>query len=277
MSDELLSVEALLLARGYLYELFHKALGGYPTAELLRMLTSDATVDALDEYADVSEKVADLRNFLVELSEHASDDGSLDAFVEAARDEYTRLFVGPGPIAAPPMETPHVAHEKVLFSENTVAVRRIYKSHGLAPVRELRVADDHVSLMSDYLARLSSQTLRAFRSGDGNLLGSLAADQAVFESGHMANWLPKLARLQSEGAEAVLYPHLVGALAEFVEVDVRFLAELVAWNAEGPKWALDYDRPDTFANLEEALCCLRALRLFGLEDCELGEAQRAAA
>lgn len=271
MSDELLSAEALLLARGYLYELFHKALGGYPTAEFVRELTGEATIDALDEYADSSEKVSDLRDFLVALSERASDDGALDQFVDAARDEYTRLFVGPGPVAAPPMETPHVSHEKVLFSENTVAVRRIYKSHGLTPVRELRIADDHVALMCDYLARLSGQALGAFRSGDGSLLGSLAADQVVFESSHMANWLPRLASLQSEAADAVLYPQLVAALAAFVDVDIQFLAELIAWIAEGPAWELDYDRPDAFASLEEALRRLTALRLFGLEDCELTE------
>ena len=42
---EALSLEALLLARGYLYELFHKALGGDPTSELVAALTSAETLD----------------------------------------------------------------------------------------------------------------------------------------------------------------------------------------------------------------------------------------
>lgn len=271
MNDVLLAAEALLLARGYLYELFHKTLGGYPTAELVEVLVCSATFDALDEYASSGEKLSELRQFLEALSVDVADDMALSEFVEAARDEYSRLFVGPGALPAQPMESPHVAHEMVLFSENTVAVRRIYKSHGFVPVRELRVADDHVSLMCDYMARLSSDMLGAFRSGDTESVSSLASDQAAFAAGHMANWLPRFARLQSEIPDSVFYPKLSAALVEFVNLDILLLSEIIALVAEEPEFDFSYERPGSFAELEASLDNLKALRLFGLEDCELQE------
>lgn len=269
MNDELLAAEALLLARGYLYELFHKALGGYPTAELVEVLVSPATFDALDEYAASGEKLSELRLFLEALAERVADEAALGEFVEAARDEYSRLFVGPGALPVQPMETPHVAHEMVLFSENTVAVRRIYKSQGLVPVRVLHVADDHVSLMCDFMARLASETLGAFQDGNAESVDTLATDQAAFAAAHMANWLPRFAQLQSELPNPVLYPQLAAALAEFVNLDILFLSEIIAWVAESPEWEPAGQRPDSFGDLEKALDSLKALRLFGLEDCEL--------
>lgn len=272
---EALSLEALLLARGYLYELFHKALGGDPTSELVAALTSAETLDVVDEYAEAGETMAKLRAFLAELAGRTADEGARVAFVSQAKDEYTRLFVGPNSLPAQPMESPHVTHEFALFQENTVAVRRIYAARGLEPVRLNHVPDDHVSLMCDFMARIAFETLAAFRVDDMQALRALASEQGTFAAAHMANWLPEFARLQSRTANPLLYPQLSAALAEFVRLDVAFLAELMAWiDGRSDKECVaenECGRPESFARVEAAFGHVRALRLFGLEDCELRE------
>lgn len=269
MNNEMLSAEALLLARGYLYELFHKVLGGYPTPELVAMLSSEETLDALDEYAASGDKLAELRNYLGSLAKKVAEPEELEAFVDSARDEYTRLFVGPGALPAQPMETPYVLHESILFSETTVAVRRAYKAHGFAPVRELHVADDHVSLMCDFMARLSCETLTEFRSGDLEAFRASVADQIAFAAAHMASWLPRFAELQSEQSNSVLYPMVTAGLAEFVNLDILFLSEITTWVDAEDSLDPQPERPESFERFDKAFKSLQALRLFGLEDCEL--------
>ena len=58
-----LAVHALLIARTYMYTLFHKALGGEPTSELIAHLTSDVTLNVTDEYAQ-DETMRGLQAFL---------------------------------------------------------------------------------------------------------------------------------------------------------------------------------------------------------------------
>ena len=72
------------------------------------------------------------------------------ALLDAARDEYTRLFVGPGALPAPTWESPDLTKEPTLFQENTLAVRAAYRAHGVEPKRLQPVrhnAESPVSLL----------------------------------------------------------------------------------------------------------------------------------
>lgn len=281
---EALSFEAMLAARAILYTLFHKAFGGAPTPELLRAAGAPAVVDAADEYAEGGGTMAQLRDFLGTLPGRAADTG----FVWDVEAEYARHFVGPGPLAALPWESPYRTHQRTLFQENTLAVRAVYAAHGLEAKKHRRVPDDHVSLMFGFMAHEARGLLAGFRgacaagAGRGAALAALrpsAMGQGAFVHEHLNGWLDDFARESCtvralRPSTAHLYPQLAKGAAAFARLDEGFLAEAVSWvGGEDAARACAAVHPAlreaTFARADEALAALAALRLPGLEDNEL--------
>lgn len=267
-SQEALQIEALLLSRAYLYELFHKLLGGTPDAEVLKALLGQMTSDALEEFAGASDELVAFGGFLAVL--HADD---ADDLLDRARDEYTRVLVGPLALPASPYESPYTgAHDMALFQQNTLEVRAAYGEWGLQAKRLQAVPDDHVSIMCAFAAELSQRAIDALLRGDGAELASILRSQGAFVGGHLTNWLGVYAtsvRNSKAGAQAVLYPQLLEALFAFAKADFEFLVESAYW-ADGESSGLR-PRPAALelASAYAALKTLEAQRPFGIQDNEL--------
>ena len=264
--QDALALEALLVAREHLYTLFHKCFGGVPSAELLSALLDESTVSVAEEYADDNASMAGLVVFLRTLASHDADE-----LLDQAKDEYTRIFVGPVNLPASPYESPYTgAHDMSLFQENTLAVRRAYHAGGLRLRKEQRIPDDHVSAMCHFMALCGRRALAAFQAGDATALAESLRAQSAFVDTHMVNWLGTYAqavRNSKAGVNAVFYPQLLEAVAAFAESDAVFLKEAAFWaeQMEGCLAAI----PPHFEAARDALRALDAIRLLGLEECEL--------
>ena len=266
-SQDALQLEALLVSRTYLYALNNKLLGGTPDGEVLDALLSPTTADVVEEFSGNSPQLQALQQMLAQL--RALD---RDVLLEAARDEYTRVLIGPANLPASPYESPYQgAHDMALFQENTVAVRREYHARGLRVRREQAVPDDHVALMCAFMAEMGTRALNALRSGDASALAMRLRDQEAFQKAHLGEWLDVYAtsvRNSKAGAQHVLYPQLLEGLAAFVKADADFLAESAYWaETQGDVPAAGV-APE-LAAAQEALDALRALRPFGIQDNEL--------
>ncbi len=279
IAAETLQVEALLLSRTYLYTLFHKLLGGAPSGELLEVLTGETTCDVLDEYADNSPALVGAAAFFKGLCKRGSWDA--ESFAREVTGEFNRLFVGPGRPEAFPLESPYRTGEATYFQENTVAVRGEYRRFGLEPKRAGHMPDDHVSLLCACMAELAERALGCLRSQDAAGLAASLRSQESFAAQHLS-WLWDFAQAARRGKTARLYPQVVEALAEFVQVDRTFMGEAALWaenlEASGIGGAQDCtgfspelvaEKPEAFARVERELERLRAIRLVGLEENEL--------
>ncbi|NTU88866.1 MAG: molecular chaperone TorD family protein [Actinobacteria bacterium] len=278
LCSESQTVEALLLSRIYLYTLFHKLLGGNPSAELMEALLSNATIEILDGYAGDDPSLGNVMEFLRML--RAGEGADIAMFADEVKGEFTRLFMGPGAPEALPYESPYRTNEASYFQSNTVIVRHIFAEHGLQAKRFGHVPDDHVSLICAYLAHLGQRALEAMRVGNLAALHANLRDQQSFMATHATNWFSDLARKARTGQTARLYPQMLESLAQFAKSDAIFLGEAAYWSeclmtdAE-PEAATTQvvtalqPRSDALAATEAELDTLKAIRLFGLEDCEL--------
>lgn len=272
-ASDALALEALLVSRAYLYALFHKLFGGEPNAELLAELTCGNAADAVDEYADASATLAGLAAFLRERAGHDAVE-----LLDAAKDEYTRLFIGPAALPGWPWEAPYVSGDAAAFQERTLAVRAAYARHGWQPKRLMRVPDDHVALMCDFMARLSEEALAAFHAGSADSFARRMAEQGEFARDHLANWTPEWAKRLRASRTAALYPQLAEGFAAFAQADAVCAAEAAAWAQDAASLcgAADEAVRRAFSRIEEATRALRGLRLFGIEENELADAAPAA-
>ena len=195
-------------------------------------------------------------------------------------EEYTRLFIGPGELPCQPMESPYRTKDAAVFQENTLAVRAIFREHGLQLARLMRIPDDHIATMCGFMAHEAERSLAELRAGNvGALAVSLRGEEA-FVRDHMLTWVADFARCARRPQPAVLYPQMIEALAAFVRNDAVLLSEAACWAEEardvcgemipGGLGALP-DSPEAAACAEvsDALATLVRLHPFGVEDHEL--------
>lgn len=225
MDEFTIEAQAMRLAnRAYAYRVFHIAFGAEPSSDELRVLASPETVEAFRFLAETAREegsgegaqtLTAAADLLALLGAHAED----AAGVASLKASFTRLFLVPGASFVHPWESPYIGKEVMLFQESTLDVRHRYAAYGFAAAEFGRFPEDHVSMMLDFLAHLSSAAFEAFGDGNDEEAGRILADQRAFVAAHLDTWLPafveKLCEQDAEGT----YARLACALRAFVELD----------------------------------------------------------
>lgn len=221
-TSSLASLRPLLEVRTYAYDLLRLTFLAEP---------SRAFVGALKGGGPLRDfPLADESTLLAEGAAEAADwmsrpDAADDPFYEALHWDYTRLFIGPDRLPAPPWESAYLNDERLLFQKETLEVRKAYMKYELAP-RELgREADDHLGLELDFMFRLSSLAAERAEEDDAAGLTAVAMDQAAFLDNHLLRWVPQFSHDVAASAGTGFYRGMARVLQGFLEVDRRALQE----------------------------------------------------
>jgi TorA maturation chaperone TorD len=124
--------------------------------------------------------------------------------------EFTRLFIGPYRLPAPPWESVYASSKRLLMQEAYDAVLECYGDAGVA-VADPDVLADHVGAQMNFLAVLYERVESG--TGSGNDLEMV--DRFLAE--HVARWVPTFARDLEKGAEKDLYRSLAAATRAVIE------------------------------------------------------------
>ena len=212
-------ITTLLSARAYVFSVLHRLLGNEPTKELLNAVSSEESLAALALFEGDSDAAVKMKAVLASCR---------DLDVDAARSEYTRLFLGPDKLIAPPWESCYTSKERALFQESTLHVRSWYQQYSYVPAGYPSHPDDHISLMMHFLALTTERAKVCF---DENLLcgyKSLLEGQKLFEKNHILNWMDAYCADMDKSETKLLYPQLVRAMAAFIAYDQQAISELLA-------------------------------------------------
>ncbi len=215
------AVELLLVNRNYLYQLLYKAFGREPDRDFLQLLTAENTGESFALLGgEVLERVpAFLERLRGELGE--------ETMQERVKEEYTRLFVGPLEMEAPPWESIYTGEEGMLFQESTLKVRACYRRFGLRTESYRRVADDSLALELGFMAELARRSAEAFEAGDSETLDTTLQGAAEFLDEHLLIWVPQLLERIAGTGTNWLYPQLVLILDSFLKKDHDTLKDLL--------------------------------------------------
>lgn len=213
-------LEELLAAQAVLAKAFQSVFGVEPSADQLAALGSPAVRTAF-RLMRLDEGVAepDTRAFF------ARTDERTDKAVEHLRVKYTRLFIGPARLPAPPWESVYRGEERLLLQSSTLEVRALYRSQGALPARYPAVADDHVALELGFLHLVSTRAHEALANGAEPgfpALSSLAADADRIVNGHLLAWLPRFSDVLSCDDPHGYYAVSARLLVRFVQACSRF-------------------------------------------------------
>ena len=210
------AIELLLSNRRYLYTLISHAFACEADKELLAEIES---VHAEEECTLLDDELREGERLWNEVCRSAK---GVDP--KRLRSEYTRLFLGPEKLPAPPWESVYVTGEPLLFQESTLAVREAYRRSGYACVGYPREADDHVAIELDFMATLASKTCETM--GDDR---DVLAAQLTFLEEHLLVWLDSFSeRLGACGTVSAFYPSFARLAALVCRRDAEVLKELLA-------------------------------------------------
>lgn len=218
------AAELLLCNRLFLYSLLHKLFGREPDEELLNILTDEHTGEA---FALLSEEEKDIMDRTAAFLKEIREEKQNPAFLEEAKDEYTRLFIGPVSLVAPPWESVYGQKDAMLFQESTLEVRNTYRQFGLIPEGYPRVADDSLALELHFMALLAQRGLDAFYAGKYDELAADLTGSADFLKKHLLVWVPKFLERMKGAKSNILYPQMCLVLDEFLRNDAGTVNEIL--------------------------------------------------
>lgn len=141
--------------------------------------------------------------------------------------EHTRLFVGPGPVPAPPYGS--VYHDgPVLMGESTMDVLRHHREAGFALAPDAGVLPDHVVAELSFLSVLAEEEARAWAEGDAGAARTWIGKRGAFLCDHLAAWAPELCSRMLRATTEPFYVALGTRLRDLVVADLEELRAAVA-------------------------------------------------
>ncbi|MCF8031385.1 MAG: molecular chaperone TorD family protein [Desulfohalobiaceae bacterium] len=123
---------------------------------------------------------------------------------------FTRLFVGPRALEAPPFATVYLEKEPLLMGPTTMTVRTVYQTLGLVSPWKNSLPEDHVSLELD-----AALVMRGMAQQSGSV--ELDELRRFFLCRHMALWIPEFTQsVSGAGSAHPAIIHAAGLLREWV-------------------------------------------------------------
>jgi TorA maturation chaperone TorD len=127
--------------------------------------------------------------------------------------EYTRLFIGPSHLPAPPYESVYRVDSRGLLMGNAAtAVTKLYLEEGLALSPSISDLPDHILAELEFMSYLCEREASAWANETGKVEHYLRK-QDTFLSDHVTQWLPPFAR----GIRGACGQGFYGTLGELTE------------------------------------------------------------
>jgi TorA maturation chaperone TorD len=168
-------------------------------------------------HPDAKQGLALLQKFTQEAEHGVSD----EVFGELRLD-YTRLFIGPGKVLAPPWESVYFDEDRLVFQEQTLQVRGWYRRFGLQVEKLYAEPDDHIGLELEFLSHLAQLGLAALEKQDEIEFKRLMKAQQQFLNQHPLKWISLWSQQVEEHAHIDFYRGIgfltKGALLEMASI-----------------------------------------------------------
>jgi putative dimethyl sulfoxide reductase chaperone len=206
-----IQLQPLLFARKNFYQLLHLLFLTPTNDEALFEIQNNGNLRELEEFHEGG-KI--LRNFF----EHLTDEQ-----IKKEYKEYQRLFIGPGPLIAPPWESYYRSREQLLFEEWTYQIREQYHQFGLQYIKENNEPDDHLLLELEFMIFLADLSLQETKIG--RIIELLTSQIHLLEK-HLTIWIPYFCERVIENTNSQFYLGAAMLLEDLLSFDLSTLLDV---------------------------------------------------
>lgn len=138
--------------------------------------------------------------------------------------EYSRLFLGPFKLVAPPYGSVWLDDSKGVMGPSTARVSAFYDNCGLRLAEDFTELPDHIAVELEFMSYLAFKQREAITSGDHDESGRLAGLQRDFLATLLLPWLEPFTASIVEDGESPLYQAIACTAATFVVADMATLS-----------------------------------------------------
>lgn len=138
--------------------------------------------------------------------------------------EYSRLFLGPFKLVAPPYGSVWLDQSKTVMGESTARVAAFYQAHGLRLADDFPELPDHIAVELEFFSYLAFKQREAGITEDNAGAEPYAQAQQAFLSTFLLPWLTPFSEAITNDGEAPFY-------AAIAQCTTAFVAAQVAGNA----------------------------------------------
>ena len=122
--------------------------------------------------------------------------------------EYSKLFVGPFKLKAPPYGSVYLEMGGKVMGDSTIKVAAIYEETDLKLGAEFKDLPDHIIAELEFMYYLAFHELRSFQQGDEDETLYFLEKQSFFLNNFLGPWIPLFCKNIEEGSEKVFYKNL---------------------------------------------------------------------
>ncbi len=141
--------------------------------------------------------------------------------VQSLSIDYSRLFVGPYELLAPPYGSVYMEDNRRLMGNSTMDIQRKYAQEGLNVC--LKEAPDHIAIELEFLYYLISKEVEASLISDPVSANRYFIKRKGFLETHLGVWVSDFADNVSCKTETEFYKNLAQLTKSFVTEDLRSL------------------------------------------------------
>lgn len=177
--------------------------------------------DTLGKLAQLEEAMGGV---CAEAAEHVSDMGG-ETEIEQLRIDYSKLFVGPFKLLAPPYGSVYLEGGRRVMGESTLDAHNRYREVGLDISGDLKEVPDHIAIELEFMYYLVLKEIEAIGNSDfENALDYLNKQKGFLED-HLGVWVSEFANIVEENAGTDFYRNLARVTKVFVKRDLDGVLE----------------------------------------------------
>ena len=140
--------------------------------------------------------------------------------------EYTRLFIGPFLVPAPPYGSVYLEQGRRLMGDSTINAQQYYLRRGFDVASNIKESPDHISIELEFMYALVCQGIGAIEAADCNELSQAVRLQMEFLKNHLGAWIPAFADRINEHTRDLFYRHLAAVTTTFIAEELNLLNSL---------------------------------------------------
>ncbi len=143
--------------------------------------------------------------------------------LESLKIDYSKLFVGPYGLLAPPYGSMYLEDTSRVMGNSTMDVKNKYEEEGLDIC--LKEAPDHITIELEFMYFLIHKEVEAIGFSDSVTAASYLKKQKVFLETHLGEWVSEFANNVEANAQTEFYKNLARLTKSFVKKDLKRLSD----------------------------------------------------
>ncbi|GAB4547678.1 MAG: molecular chaperone TorD family protein [Thermodesulfovibrionia bacterium] len=134
--------------------------------------------------------------------------------------DYSRLFIGPFKLVAPPYGSVYLDKEGLLMGDSTIEAVRLYREAGVEMDRDThKDMPDHISVELEFMYYLIFKEIESIERGDRESAKRYENLRKDFLKRHLCAWAFKFLNSLKNGAETTFYKNLALCTETFLKQD----------------------------------------------------------